>query len=53
MCPACIAAAALIAVKVSSAAGLASVFIQKLAAKTEAPNSTFKPSAPAHTAEHS
>jgi hypothetical protein len=53
MCPACIAAAVLIAAKVSSAAGIASVFIQKLAAKTNSPNSTFKPSAPVRTAEHS
>jgi hypothetical protein len=53
MCPACIAAAVLIAAKVSSAAGMASVFIQKLAAKTDAPNSIFKPPVPTRSAEHS
>jgi hypothetical protein len=53
MCPACIAAAALLAAKVSSAAGFASVVFHKLAAKTEAPNSSFKPIIPARTTGHS
>jgi hypothetical protein len=52
MCPACIAAAALLAAKVSSVAGMASVLFQKLAAKTETPNSSFKPAAPARNAGH-
>jgi hypothetical protein len=33
MCPACIAAAALIAAKVASAGGLAAVFVKKFSAK--------------------
>jgi hypothetical protein len=53
MCPACIAAAALIAAKASSAAGIGSFFIRKLAAKPDAPNSPFKPTASARSAEHS
>ncbi|HEY0701615.1 MAG TPA: hypothetical protein VGD60_02510 [Candidatus Acidoferrales bacterium] len=42
MCPACIAAAALIAVKVSSAGGLASAFAGKLASKADLPKSSLK-----------
>jgi len=36
MCPACIAAAALIAVKVASTGGLAAVFVKKASVKTGA-----------------
>lgn len=53
MCPACIAAAVLIAAKASSAAGVASIFIQKRAAKPETPNSPFKPTASARSTERS
>jgi hypothetical protein len=53
MCPACIAAAALLAAKLSTVAGFASVAFHKLAAKTEAPSSPFKPNIPARDAGHS